>query len=60
LKTHTEKPEPIYVDQSGKKRYFTDAIGGKNKGGYKRSKTFPGIARAMAEQWSRYLLEKIC
>ena len=55
-KTHTEKPEPIYVDKSGKKRYFTDAISGTNKGGHKRSKSFPGIASAMVDQWSRVLL----
>lgn len=50
-KTHTEKPEPIYIDKSGKKRYFTDAISGTNRGGHKRSKSFSGIAYAMAEQW---------
>jgi len=50
--THTEKPAAIYIDKaSGKKRYFTDAISGSNNGGYYRSKTFPGIAKAMAEQW---------
>jgi site-specific DNA-cytosine methylase len=42
------KPEPIAVDSTGKKRYFTDA---KNRKSIDRSKTFPGIARAMAEQW---------
>lgn len=50
-KTHTDKPEPIYTDKSGKKRYFTDAIAGSNNGGQKRSYTFQGIANAMAEQW---------
>jgi len=53
-RTATEKPEPIYTDKSGKKRYFTDATGGYHGEGnstLKRSKTFPGIARAMAEQW---------
>lgn len=50
-KTHTEKPEPIYIDKSGKKRYFTDAISGSQNGGHKRSKSFPGIASAMVEQW---------
>lgn len=55
-RTHTEKPEPIYVDKSGKKRYFTDAIRGTNQGGHKRSKSFPGIASAMADQWSKVLL----
>lgn len=51
------KPQPIYIDKvSGKKRYYVDAIAGTSKNGAKnRSKTFPGIARAMAEQWSKYL-----
>lgn len=48
------EPQPIYVDRlTGKKRYYVDAITGGSKGGKrKRSKTFPGIARAMAEQWA--------
>lgn len=45
--TSTEYPEPTYTDKSGKKRYFTDA----NHGGHIRSKTFQGIANAMANQW---------
>ncbi len=53
-KTHIEKPEPIYIEKSGKKRYFTDAISGKN-GGHKRSKSFHGIANAMVEQWKNIL-----
>ena len=51
-KTHANKPEPIYTEKSGKKRYFSDA----NHGGHKRSKSFPGIAKAMAEQWGMYVL----
>lgn len=51
-KTHTKKPEPTYIDKvSGKKRYFTDAITGSDNGEFKRAKTFPGIAKAMAQQW---------
>lgn len=62
-----EKPEMEYktwVDKkSGKTKrqpkWFFDAL---NKDGAERSrirsKTFPGIARAMAEQWSRYLEEE--
>lgn len=48
-----KKPSPIYIDKiSGKKRYRTDAISGTIKNAQIiRSKTFPGIARAMAEQW---------
>ena len=55
-KTHTDKPEPVYVDKYGKKRYFTDAISGINNGGHKRSKSFPGIANAMVNQWSQLVL----
>jgi site-specific DNA-cytosine methylase len=50
-KSGISKPEPIYIDKSGKKRYFTDAMKGGNEGQKNRSKTFPGIAKAMAEQW---------
>ena len=59
-KTATEKPEPLCIDYTGKKRYITDYISGSKNGGFKRSKTFPGIAAAMAEQWGNYLktLEK--
>lgn len=41
-------PAPLSTDSTGKKRYFTDS---KNRKAIDRSKTFPGIARAMAEQW---------
>jgi hypothetical protein len=51
-RTHTDKPEPIYIDKSGKKRYFNDSISGTNNGGHKRSKSFPSIAEAMADQWN--------
>ena len=52
-KTYLSEPGPIYVDRlTGKKRYYCDAITGNSKEGKKlRSKTFPGIAKAMAEQW---------
>lgn len=59
--TATEYPEPIYIDKSGKRRFFTDATGGYHGEGnstLKRSKTFPGIANAMATQWGAYLKEK--
>ncbi len=51
-KTHVSVT-PIYIDRvSGKKRFYTDAISGTSKEGKKlRSKTFPGIANAMADQW---------
>lgn len=50
-KTHTDPPKPIYVDKSGKKRYFVDSISGQKNGAHLRSKTFQGIAEAMAAQW---------
>jgi hypothetical protein len=50
------KCDPIYIDKSGKKRYFTDAISGKSKEAQKlRSKTFPGIAKAISEQWGEHI-----
>lgn len=51
--SYLEKPGPIYVDHiTGKKRNYVDAISGTSKDGQRlRSQTFPGIARAMAEQW---------
>ena len=50
--THVEKPGPTYIDKSGKARYFTDAIIGFSKDAQKRrSRFFPGIAKAMATQW---------
>ncbi len=52
-----EKPEPISIDATPNhhKRYFTDS---KIRNKAQRSKTFPGIANAMAEQWGNYLIEK--
>lgn len=61
-KTDLPKPEPIYVCQGekckGKKIGWCEALKtGKGKGNQAeraklRSKTFPGIAKAMASQWS--------
>lgn len=50
-KTSTSRPEPISVDNTSrkKKRYFTDAH---TRDPNERSKTFHGIAKAMAEQWA--------
>lgn len=54
-KTSADKPEPYYnLKTNGKKIYFTEAISGSKK----RSKTFPGIARAMAEQWGNITKSK--
>ena len=49
-KTHTKKPEPYKIDNTIRKhkRYFTDAI---SRDAGERAKTFPGIAKAMADQW---------
>jgi len=58
------EPEPLYVCEGekckGKKIGWCEGIKG-IKGGQKerakaRSKTFPGIAQAMANQWGKYLL----
>ena len=48
IKTHVEKPQPHSILSSGKKTYFCD---GKTRDPKVRSKTFPGIAQAMADQW---------
>ena len=49
--TSVAKPKPIYTDKNGKKRYYVDALSGKNGGAAKRSETFSSIAEAMAGQW---------
>jgi len=56
--THTQKPDPISIDNStGKKRYFTDGINSnKLKDAHSRNKTFQSIANAMAMQWASFLL----
>jgi hypothetical protein len=54
----TKKPEMEYVEWKDKKtgktkrqaKWFLDALSSKDRSKV-RSKTFPGIARAMAEQW---------
>ena len=54
-RTHTDKPSPVYVDKSGKRRYFTDRFAGNSKhGAHLRAKSFASIAKAMAEQWTEY------
>ena len=54
----TEQPELEYfewIDKNGKQKrqplWFYQCSHTKGKSGYDRSKTFPGIAKAMAEQW---------
>lgn len=47
-RTATDKPKPIYfLKTTGKAIHWTEAV----KGGKKRSKSWTGIADAMAEQW---------
>jgi site-specific DNA-cytosine methylase len=43
--------EPIFIDRSNKKRYFVDALSRSKERSKIRSRTFQGIANAMAEQW---------
>ena len=51
-KSHCGKPAPKYQHKNGKKKgqnvYYTESLSNRWK---ERSKTFPGIANAMAEQW---------
>lgn len=68
-RTTTDYPEPLYIHErrpgkhynggETKKRYFTDAKafvnGNKIVSAHERSRTFPAIAEAMAEQWSQYV-----
>ena len=50
-----KKPKPKYICKSGKKVYWSDSFGSNVKDRAKiKSKTFPGIAKAMAEQWGGY------
>lgn len=52
LATHTEKPKPLAYNKSGKAIHWCDYHGPSEDRANLRSKTFPGIAKAMAEQWS--------
>jgi hypothetical protein len=49
--TSIGKPEPKAYNKSGKAIYFSDYFGPSEDRAKLRSKTFPGIAKAMAEQW---------
>lgn len=44
-------PAPVYIDRNGKKRYWVDTVSSKDRQAA-RSKTFPGIARSMAYQFT--------
>lgn len=59
IPTKIVKPEPRYVAKSGKTmaKWFADLWLKKEKEKSKiRSKTFPGVAKAMAEQWGSFLI----
>lgn len=47
------KPEPLYKRKNGKNVYFVEGCSARNNSERQllRSKTFPGIAAAMASQW---------
>jgi site-specific DNA-cytosine methylase len=46
-----ENPKPISISPDGHPRYFTDGMTSGKDRQKNRSRTFPGIAKAMAEQW---------
>ena len=58
LSVQIRKPGKYYKGGEIKKRYFTDVKGGGRGQAKLRSKTFPGIAKAMATQWSEYILNQ--
>lgn len=49
--TIIERPQPICIGGNGKNIYFTEHCAGSDRARV-RSRTFPGIARAMARQWA--------
>ena len=53
----TKIVEPVYhISRTGKKYSFSDKIWDKKLRAKLRSKTFPGIAEAIAAQWGSFLL----
>ena len=44
-------PDPVYIQPNGKKRYWVETVSSSDRQKI-RSKTFPGIAAAMAYQWT--------
>lgn len=53
------QPEgPVYIGKNGRKLYWHDALPKSVDRAKVKSKTFPGIAAAMAEQWGNYLINK--
>lgn len=61
-KTAVDKPKPLAYykkgPNKGKAIYFSDYFGFSKDRARLRSKTFPGIARAMADQWGEFLRGK--
>ena len=54
----TDVVEPKYLtSKTGRKTSFNDNIWDKKLRQKLRSKTFPGIAKAMAEQWGKFIIE---
>lgn len=51
MATHTKTPKPYAYNKNGKAIHWNDYHGPSCDRGKLRSKTFPGIAKAMAEQW---------
>jgi hypothetical protein len=49
LAVQTRRPSKWYIGGETKNRYFVDVKS--SKSAHERSRTFPGIANAMAEQW---------
>jgi len=50
-KTHTPKPKPLAYNKNGKAIHWCDYHAPSEDRARNRSKTFQGIANAMAEQW---------
>jgi hypothetical protein len=51
-----EPEKPAFIDRSGKARYFVDRQPPSPDRWMIRSRTFPGIAGAMAQQWTDHIL----
>jgi glycosyltransferase involved in cell wall biosynthesis len=47
-RTHSDEPQPLSIDYTGKKRYFVDS---KIRNAKDRAKFWPLVAKAMADQW---------
>ena len=45
-------PDPVYIRDNGKKVYWVESVPGSSCRAKVRSKTFPGVARAMAWQFT--------